>query len=129
LRDEATVHGDFRDTGGRAATEALLRRRLGLTAVLAANDLMAIGAHWCNAGRRGPDDVSLIGFNGIWFRLAVRPAVAAVVQPLALLAQTCLRMVVERIKAPALPPRREMLPATLEVRASCRDLTRERTSG
>ncbi|MFA9444231.1 LacI family DNA-binding transcriptional regulator [Egicoccus sp. AB-alg6-2] len=56
------------DEGHRAAG-ALLRRRPDLTALVAANDLVAVGCLRAlrELGRRVPDDVSLTGFNDMQF--------------------------------------------------------------
>jgi LacI family transcriptional regulator len=56
------------DEGRRAAT-VLLRRRPDLTAIVAANDLVAVGCLRAlrELGRRVPDDVSLTGFNDMQF--------------------------------------------------------------
>jgi LacI family transcriptional regulator len=59
-------HGPFTIQGGIAATADLLDRGE-FTAILAANDLMAMGATWglINAGLRVPDDVSVAGLDDI----------------------------------------------------------------
>src|SRR3954463_6678462 len=61
LPSAAIVTGDFRYTGGEAGMRTLLERDLGLTAVFASNDLMAIGAMMTlrHAGLRVPEDISV----------------------------------------------------------------------
>ena len=63
---EHVVSGGFTVTGGERAMTALLDRT-SVTAVLAANDLMAIGATRAllATGRRVPEDVSVAGFDDI----------------------------------------------------------------
>lgn len=64
--DEYVVEGGFTVTGGEAAMAQLLKRA-DLTAVLAANDLMAIGAtrSLLASGLAVPDDVSVAGLDDI----------------------------------------------------------------
>ena len=52
--------------GGRASTAELLARVPGVTAIFAASDEMAMGAMIAlrDAGRRVPQDVSVIGIDG-----------------------------------------------------------------
>ncbi len=66
--------------GGYAATQALLMRHPETTAVFAYNDLMAIGAiRACkDAGRRIPDEVSIIGFDDISMAAMVTPSLSSV---------------------------------------------------
>jgi LacI family transcriptional regulator len=128
LVPEATIRGDFREHGGRATMEDLIRRDLGLTAVFAANDLMAIGALSAlrDAGRKVPDDVSLIGFDGITHGASVMPPLTTVAQPLVELGETAVRVLLDRMREPGAPPRRELLQARLVERQSCRPLGTER---
>jgi LacI family transcriptional regulator len=62
-----TTLGDGHVQGGERAARELLDAHPGLTAVLAHNDLTAIGALRAirATGRRVPDDISLVGFDDI----------------------------------------------------------------
>src|SRR5581483_2698480 len=57
--------GLFTEAGGSNAASALMGRHPDLTAIIAANDKMAIGAmHWLQQnGHRVPQDVSVVGFD------------------------------------------------------------------
>ena len=63
-----SADGEYTVEGGRAAMSVLLKQpRLFPLAVFAANDLMALGAMLAvrEAGLNCPDDVSILGFDGI----------------------------------------------------------------
>ncbi|MFF7181623.1 substrate-binding domain-containing protein [Streptomyces sp. NPDC008121] len=79
-----TVHGSYDRRSGYDATLELLRREPELTAVVAANDTVALGA--CAALRdRGlsiPGDVSVAGFDDLPFSLDAVPALTTVRLPL-----------------------------------------------
>ncbi|MFJ2773492.1 LacI family DNA-binding transcriptional regulator [Streptomyces sp. NPDC087300] len=79
-----TVHGPYDRRSGYDATVELLRRAPDLTAVVAANDTVALGA--CAAlrdkGLRIPDDVSVAGFDDLPFSIDVVPALTTVRLPL-----------------------------------------------
>lgn len=79
-----TVHGRYDRQAGYEATLELLRRDPSLTAVVAANDTVAVGA--CAAlrdsGLRIPDDVSVAGFDDLPFAVDAVPALTTVRLPL-----------------------------------------------
>ncbi|MFF0199340.1 LacI family DNA-binding transcriptional regulator [Streptomyces sp. NPDC005017] len=80
-----TVHGRYDRQSGYDATLELLRRDPTLTAVVAANDSVALGA--CAALRESglsiPRDVSVAGFDDLPFSVDAVPALTTVRLPLA----------------------------------------------
>lgn len=89
--------GDYRLESGYQAMVELLEQPVPPTAVVAASDLMAIGA--INAaldrGLRVPDDLSVVGFDNIWFAAAVRPGLTTVAQPMYAMGAQAIRMLVD----------------------------------
>ncbi|MGW6459018.1 LacI family DNA-binding transcriptional regulator [Streptomyces sp. NPDC055078] len=83
-QDRLTVHGPYARRSGYDATVELLRRDASLTAIVAANDTVALGA--CAAlrdrGLRIPQDVSVAGFDDLPFSVDAVPALTTVRLPL-----------------------------------------------
>jgi LacI family transcriptional regulator len=79
-----TMYGDHQIEGGRRATAELLAHAPQLTAIFVLNDLMALGALEAarTAGRRVPDDLSIIGFDDIPFSALANPPLTTVGQPI-----------------------------------------------
>lgn len=77
------VDGDFRFEGGRLAANQMLREKMLPTAVVVANDLMALGAmqEFKAAGLRVPQDISIVGFDDISFAGLSEPALTTVCSP------------------------------------------------
>jgi len=120
LPASALVRGNGRHDGGAKAVAELRSRGVSFTAIFAFNDEMAIGVIGAlqRAGRKVPDDVSVIGFDNIPYTAAVFPAVTTIAQPIAKMGSTGLRMLLERIRQPDLPPRRVVLSTRLLERES-----------
>ncbi|GAB2822380.1 LacI family DNA-binding transcriptional regulator [Streptomyces daliensis] len=88
LLDEAellTVHGgEYNRASGYDGALELLRRAPGMTAVLAANDTVALGicAALRDQGLRIPEDISVAGFDDLPFSADAAPALTTVRLPL-----------------------------------------------
>ncbi|WP_274558793.1 LacI family DNA-binding transcriptional regulator [Streptomyces spiramyceticus] len=116
--DGLTVHGPYDRRSGYDATLELLRRDPRLTAVVAANDTVALGA--CAAlrdrGLRIPDDVSVAGFDDLPFATDTVPALTTVRLPLYEAGARAGRLAMGREAAP--PGGIASVPAELMVRGS-----------
>ncbi|MFF8290512.1 LacI family DNA-binding transcriptional regulator [Streptomyces sp. NPDC016309] len=82
--DRLTVHGPYDRRSGYDAALELLDREPGLTAIVAANDTVALGvcAALRDRGLRVPDDVSVAGFDDLPFSVDAVPALTTVRLPL-----------------------------------------------
>jgi len=83
VRTEWIATGDMRVEGGRKAMDALLARHPRPTAIVASNDLMAVGAlQAAHASRiRVPHDLSIIGFDDVPIASMVHPALSTIRHP------------------------------------------------
>jgi len=79
----------FTEEAGAAAAHALLEKAVPCTALVAANDLLAIGALEALAerGLRCPDDISVTGYNDISFVSRLTPPLTTVGVPLRLMGE------------------------------------------
>jgi LacI family transcriptional regulator len=76
--------GNWSSASGRAAFEAMLEVQPDLDAIFVANDQMALGVlHVANArGIRVPDDLAVVGFDGMLESADFTPSLTTVSQPL-----------------------------------------------
>ncbi|MCM2392124.1 LacI family DNA-binding transcriptional regulator [Streptomyces albipurpureus] len=83
-QERLTVHGTYSRGSGFDAARELLRRDPELTAIVAANDTVALGvcAALRDQGRRVPEDISVAGFDDLPFSVDAAPALTTVRLPL-----------------------------------------------
>ncbi|HRE26856.1 MAG TPA: LacI family DNA-binding transcriptional regulator [Anaerolineales bacterium] len=124
LPADGLVTGDWSATSGYTGALALLERIPGLTAIFAQNDRMAIGALHAlrEAGRRVPDDVSIIGFDDIPLASYFDPALSTIQQDFAVMGRRAAHRLIAAFDTGRLEPTLERIPATLIVRQSTRAL-------
>lgn len=100
--DPLVVPGGYDRASGYDAAQELLRRDAGITAIVAANDTVALGvcAALRDRGLRVPDDVSVAGFDDLPFSADASPALTTVRIPLQEAGARAGRLVLGRLPAP-----------------------------
>ncbi|QPM68708.1 LacI family DNA-binding transcriptional regulator [Atribacter laminatus] len=100
LKKEYIIEGNFRRLSGRTAMERLLEKKPYPTAIYAANDKMAIGALQAakENGLNVPQDLDIVGFDGIEAVKYTDPPLPTVEQPLEELGKLAATMLIENIK-------------------------------
>jgi LacI family transcriptional regulator len=116
------VPGYFRLEGGLKAVRDLLARHPDVDGIFAGNDLMAIGAlkglH--QLGIRVPQDVALIGFDGIGLTEITEPELSTVAQPIYEMGSLAAKVLIEKIETGQKEDRLYELDVTLVERDSTR---------
>jgi LacI family transcriptional regulator len=99
-REDQVIHATAYsvEEGNRCCAE-LLGRRGDLTAIVAANDMLAIGCYEAldGLGLRCPDDISVIGFNDMPFIDRLRPPLSSIRFPHYQLGMEAAKLLLERI--------------------------------
>ncbi|WP_170975399.1 LacI family DNA-binding transcriptional regulator [Martelella alba] len=114
------LRGDYTERGGREAAETILVMAERPTAVLCANDLMAIGFIRRCAERhiRVPEDISVTGFDDIPDASRLVPALTTVRQPGREMGRAAAALLLQRIGAQSAGPERSDFATELCIRAS-----------
>jgi DNA-binding LacI/PurR family transcriptional regulator len=114
------LEGNFKLESGEQAIKELLGLKTRPTGVIAANDLMAIGAlrELGRAGLRVPKDVSVIGFDDIWLASVTEPPLTTVMIPRASIGAAAVEAVLPNNADGERPGREIRIPTKLLVRES-----------
>jgi LacI family transcriptional regulator len=112
--------GYWSETEGAQALRRLLDAGTTCTAVVAGNDLIALGCYdvFAERGMRCPDDLSVVGFNDMPFLDKMNPPLTTVSIPHYELGSEAGRLLLDTIDDPERVPRSVLLTPSLVVRAS-----------
>lgn len=114
----AEYRGDFDYDRGVAAVVDWAKRGIDdYDAVIAANDMMAIGAKDAlvhKLGKRVPEDVAVAGFDGVEASRWLSHGIASVDQPIEHMAKAAVEMMALRIENEDLPAERRLFPGRLQ---------------
>jgi LacI family transcriptional regulator len=110
----------FTEREGARCCGELLGRRRDFTAIVAGNDLLALGCYDAleQHGLRCPEDVSVVGYNDMPFVDRFRPPLTTVRVPHYELGATAAGLMLEQLRGTDLPPRQLLLPPELVIRGS-----------
>lgn len=113
------VRGDWTAASGYAAGAALAADTT-CTAVFAANDEMAAGLlrAFADAGRRVPDDVSVVGFDDIDLASQLQPPLTTVHQDFGEVGRRCVAAALAQVRSGTRSGGVDLVPTRLVVRAS-----------
>lgn len=117
------IVGKYSFKSGYEAMNQLLSRNIKVTAVFAMADVMAIGAISAiyDYGLRVPDDISIVGFDGIQIGEFYCPKITTIEQNVEQLAKRSYEMLVECIEQ-NMSARHEYVPFRLKCRQSVRKI-------
>lgn len=112
IKNYTLVSGDYGYESGRKGFSEIMKRRGGTPeAVVALNDIMAIGAidearHQYNL--LIPENLSVVGFDGVIAARFEAYSLTTISQPVSRMSQAAVGMLIERINDPSLPPEKRV---------------------
>lgn len=123
--DDLIVSGEYSSSGAYKATLKILEKRKDVTAIFVLSDIMAIGAAKAilDSGLRIPEDVSIIGFDGMDESKYYNPSITTVKQPKKLMAKMSMNLLISLINGET-ENKHILLDTKLIKRDSCFNLPR-----
>ncbi|MFQ3568412.1 MAG: LacI family DNA-binding transcriptional regulator [Aggregatilineales bacterium] len=121
LNPQWIVHGDLTIESGERLTTALLAQHPSISAIVASNDLMALGAMRAAqaAGRQVGVDLAVTGYDNIAAAAYAHPMLTTVAPPLQEIGQRLVALLMSILHRETPAERQVLLPPTLIVRESC----------
>jgi len=119
--DDALVRdGNWTFESGYEAMKDLIKSKTGLTAVFAANDMMALGAIKAihDSGMSVPNDISVVGFDNIKQGTYSSPALTTIAVDTKAFARETLKALNQAVEDTNNPPVKILIPSSLVVRES-----------
>ena len=115
-----TTTSQWNEASGADGLRRLLDDGVPFTAIVAGNDLLALGCYdvFLERGIRCPEDVSVVGFNDMPFLDKLRPPLTTIAIPHQQIGAEAARLLLDSIADPTRPARSVMLPLSLVVRGS-----------
>lgn len=109
---------DFED--GAQAADELMRRNIGVDAVFAFTDTLAIGCmnRLRELGKKIPEEVAIASFSGTSLSTIVHPQLTTVEPPLVEMGKNAAQLILEKISDPESPNRSIVLNAEIMIRRS-----------
>ena len=120
LQPEWIIEVPFAHAGGERGMQQLAQQQPRATAVLASNDVIAIGALHAavTLGLKIPEDLSLMGIDDIDAASLTIPLLSTINKPKYRIGQQAAHLLLERMRGAKRPPRRIAIPCQLVERNS-----------
>lgn len=120
VNENWVISGHYQPEGGEAASRDLMMQKDRPTAIFCFSDEMAMGCLHAlkEQGFSVPDDVSLIGFDGIPFARYASPPLTTIVQPMEAIGEHCARILLDLVDGQKPETQTNYLPHKLLVRES-----------
>jgi len=122
LSDDMVIYGDFAEQDAYARMQALGRKRLKFTALVAGNDRIALGAMAAavDLGIRVPHDLAFVGFDNIATSSYVRPSLTTMDMPAQLMGAEAMRLLLRIMAGEQVPSQTIFEVPLLERQSSAR---------
>jgi DNA-binding LacI/PurR family transcriptional regulator len=121
LNEELVYRGNYSFESGAQGADYFLSLKKTPTAIICANDTMAIAAtrKIIQYGLNVPEDISVIGFDDITVASQIHPALTTVSAPIDKIAELAFNMLISQIQNKEIDNKHIALPARLIIRDTC----------
>lgn len=121
IREDLVVYSNYQMIGGYKAALKLMKLKIPPTAILTANDLMAIGCIRAlqRHGIRVPEDIAVAGYDDIRMNRYLHPSITSVSQDINGIAHLAAKTLIAVLNKEDNVPVKQVTQPTVQIRESC----------
>ena len=118
------VESGFSAAEGWDSAQELFRRFPDAEGILAVSDMVAFSLFKFlrGQGRRVPDDVMVVGYDGVELSGLMAPPLTTVAQPIEAIGRRAVSLILEQVENGKIEQRENVLPVTLKIRETTKEL-------
>lgn len=112
------INSQYSFSDGLQCSRELLERFPNADGILASSDMVALSLYkvLCEQGRRVPDDIMIVGYDGVELSSLMTPALTTVAQPIEGIGRLAAKLIIDQVANNKIEQRENILPVSLKIR-------------
>lgn len=112
------INSQYSFSDGLQCSRELLERFPNVDGILASSDMVALSLYkvLCEQGRRVPDDIMIVGYDGVELSSLMTPALTTVAQPIEGIGRLAAKLIIDQVAHNKIEQRENILPVSLKIR-------------
>lgn len=119
------VNSQYSFSDGIECSRELLKRFPNVDGILASSDMVALSLYkvLCEQERRVPDEIMIVGYDGVELSELMTPALTTVVQPIEEIGRLAAKLIIDQVANNKIEQRENILPVSLKIRQTTKQKT------
>lgn len=112
------INSQYSFSDGLQCSRQLLEQFPNVDGILASSDMVALSLYkvLCEQGRRIPDDIMIVGYDGVELSSLMTPALTTVAQPIEEIGRLAAKLIIDQVANNKIEQRENILPVSLKIR-------------
>ncbi len=118
------INSQYSFSDGLECSRELLERFPNTDGILASSDMVALSLYkvLCEQGRRVPDDMMIVGYDGVELSSLMTPALTTVAQPIEEIGRLAAKLIIDQVANNTIEQRENILPVSLKIRQTTKQI-------
>jgi len=112
------INSQYSFSDGLQCSRELLNRFPDVDGILASTDMVALSLYkvLCEQGRRVPDEIMIVGYDGLELSELMTPSLTTVVQPIEKIGRLAAKLIIDQVAHKEVEQKENILPVFLKIR-------------